>query len=197
MADQYYLRMAHLSVRRAKAEDAVFIHELWTSSGVMHFIGFPKGLAITIGDVRRQIESGPDSEFGSLLIAELLETGLPMGQCKIGAPDEEGICEPDIKLKPEYWGNGYSKELWAALIDYAFTHSSAVIVQGTPNRTNTASVRMQQSAGMVEVEEGVFEPDLILHPDAIPVPYSKFQITREQWKSRCEMESDKDGKGAA
>jgi GNAT superfamily N-acetyltransferase len=125
----------------------------------MHFIGFPKGLAITIGDVRRQIESGPDSEFGSLLIAELLETGLPMGQCKIGAPDEEGICEPDIKLKPEYWGNGYGKELWAALIDYAFTHPLAKIVQGTPNFANSASVRMQLGSVMVQVDGGVRLPE--------------------------------------
>ncbi len=186
MTDQYYLRTARLGVRRAKAEDAAFIHSLWTAPDVMRFVGFPKGLAVTIGDIRRQIESSPDSKFGSLLIAELLETRLPMGQCKISAPDENGICEPDIKLKPEYWGNGYGRELWRALIDYAFIHSSAEIVQGTPNRANTASVRMQMGAGMGKVDEGVFKNSQSAHPDAVPVPYSKLQITREQWKSRCE-----------
>lgn len=196
MTDQYLLRTTRLGIRRVRTADAPFIQALWTTPDVMHFVGFPNGLAITIGDVRRQIESGPDSEFGSLLIAELLDTGLPIGQCKIGTPNADRTCEPDIKLKPEYWGNGYGKELWRALIDYTFQHSSAEIVQGTPNRANTASVRMQLGAGMIKVDEGVFEPNLTLHPDAVPVPYYKLQITREQWKSRCETGSDKDGKSS-
>ena len=196
MIDQYYLRMTRLGVRRAKAEDAAYIHELWTTPAGMHFVGFPKGLALRIDEVRKQIESSPDSEFESLLIAELLETRLPMGQCKIAAPDIDGICEPDIKLKPEYWGNGYGKELWRALIDHAFTHSSAEIVQGTPNRANSASVRMQLGSGMVQVDGGVFANHPSPHPDAIPVPYSKLQITREQWKNRREIQLDKERNGA-
>jgi len=156
----------------------------------MRFVGFPKGLSITIGEVREQIEGSPDSEFGSRLIAELLETGTPIGQCKLGAIDADGICEPDIKLKPTYWGNGYGKELWIALVDYAFTRSSAKVVQGTPNRDNLASVRMQMGAGMVKVDEGVFESHLNMQPDTASVPYYKLQITREQWQSRREMQSD-------
>jgi len=181
MTDQRFLRTPRLGLRCAREKDAAFIHALWMSPDVMHFVGFPNGLAITIDEVKKTIERGPDSEFGSLLIAELLETRVSIGQCKIGTPDAEGICEPDIKLEPEYWGNGYGTELWSALVDHAFAHSSVTIVQGTPNRTNTASVRMQMNAGMIQVDEGVFEPNLGLHPDAVPVPYYRLQITHEQW----------------
>lgn len=183
-----------LCIRRAQAEDAAFIHSLWTTPAVMHFVGFPKGLVVMIDEVRKTIPGGPDSEFGALLIVSIQETNEVIGQCKIGTPDAEGICEPDIKLKPAYWKNGYGRELWAALIDHAFTHSSTKIVQGTPNRANTASVRMQQGAGMTKVDEGVFESHLSMQPAAVPVPYYKLQITRQQWKSRREMQSDKDEK---
>jgi len=181
MTDQYFLRTLRLGLRHARERDASFVHALWTSSDVMRFVGFPNGLAITIDEIKTTIERGLDSEFGSLLIASLLETNQVIGQCKIGTPDAEGICEPDIKLKPEYWGNGYGRELWPAMIDYAFAHSAAKIVQGTPNRANAASVRMQLGAGMIQVDEGVFANHPSPHPGAIPVPYYKLQITREQW----------------
>ncbi len=184
----YVLHTSQLRVRRAEPADAEFIRSLWSSPRVMCFVGFPKGLATTANEIEKQIEGNSASELGVLLIAETLKSNVRVGQCKIGAPDEEGICEPDIKLKPEHWGDGCGKELWAAMIDYAFTHSPAEIVQGTPNRANTASVHMQQGAGMVKVDEGVFEPNLTLHPEAVPVPYFKLQITREQWLARQEMD---------
>ncbi len=196
MSQPYFLRTRRLGIRIAHPADARFVHGLWTSPDVMHFVGFPEGLAVTINDVREGIESDPNSEFGSRLIVELLTNRVSIGQCKIGAPDTEGVCEPDIKLKPECWGNGYGKELWAAMIDYAFAHSSADIVQGTPNRANTASVRMQRDAGMIQVDKGVFANHPSPHPGAVPVPYYKLQITRERWTSRREIRSDKDGKSS-
>jgi len=147
----------------------------------MRCVGFPKGLNITIANIEAQIERTSASNFGSLLVAESLKTRTRIGQCKIGSPDSEGICEPDIKLAPEFWRNGYGGKLWQAMIDYAFTHSDAKIVQGTPNRANTASVRMQKACGMQIIDEGVFEPNLAFDSSAIAVPYFLFQITREQW----------------
>ena len=188
----HVLATQRLRIRRAQATDAEFIHTLWTTPEVMRFVGFPKGLSITIDEVREQIKSSPHSNFGSRLIAELYDTQVRIGQCKIGVPDADGICEPDIKLDPEFWGNGYGEELWKAMIDYAFENSPTSVVQGTPNRGNTASVRMQQGAGMIQVDEGVFEPSTTLHPQAISVPYCKFQITRNQWQSRRQMHSGKD-----
>ncbi len=173
-----------LTVRRATAGDAAFIHGLWTSPAVMRYVGFPRGLDISVDDVRRQIEATNDADFGSRLIVKRIEDGRRIGQTKLGVPDEDGICEPDIKLHPEVWGRGYGTELWNALIDYAFEHSDARIVQGTPNRGNTASVRMQTGAGMHAVDEGVFDGHLEKVPGAAPVPYLKLQITRRAWTAR-------------
>ena len=75
------------------------------------------------------------------------------------------------------------------MIDYAFQNSSADIVQGTPNRANIASVRMQLGSGMVKVGEGVFSNHTSTHPGAVPVPYFRLQITREQWEARQDTPS--------
>lgn len=181
MTQNHCLVTSRLGVRRACVEDAPFIHSLWTSPDVMRCVGFPNGLDTSVGAITQQIERSANSNFGPLLIAESLETSARIGQCKIGAPDSEGICEPDIKLDPAHWGVGYGSELWRAMIDHAFTHSEARIVQGTPNRANLASVRMQRGSGMEIVDEGVFEPNLSFDPSAIAVPYFTFQVTRLQW----------------
>lgn len=58
----------------------------------------------------------------------------------------------------------------SGFVGYVFQHSSAGIVQVTPNRANIASVGMQQGAGMTKVDEGVFESHLAMQEDAVPVP---------------------------
>ena len=184
MSDSRFLKTPRLGVRQATADDAPFIHGLWTSPDVMKYVGFSQGLPISVEEVRKQIVNGPSAEFGSRHVVELLTTGERIGQTKLDIPDAQGICEPDIKLHPSVWSRGYGTELWRALIDYAFEHSAATIVQGTPNRHNIASVRMQMGAGMVQVDEGVFDGHLGKAPGAIRVPYLKLQITREQWLAR-------------
>lgn len=191
MTDCYFLRTPRLGIRRATSIDAAFIHSLWTMPTVMQYVGFPQGLAITVDEIEKGIASSPESDFGSLLIAAHLETAQQIGQCKIGAPDSDGICEPDIKLHPQFWGNGYGRELWAAMIDHAFANSSASIVQGTPNQANAASIRMQMGAGMIQVDEDVFPNHPSPHPGAVPVPYYKLQITREQWLARQRASKEK------
>jgi len=192
MPSDYCFLTARLGARKSEAADAKYVHTLWTSPAVMGPVGFSRGLPISVGEVRRQIVEGPRDDFGSLLIAEDRLTRTPIGQAKLGIPNDEGICEPDIKLHPSVWGNGYGSELWLALIDYAFAHSDARIVQGTPNCHNTASVRMQMGAGMVKVEEGVFENHVGQIPGAVPVPYLKLQITRAQWQSRRPLNPKED-----
>jgi [ribosomal protein S5]-alanine N-acetyltransferase len=185
----------HLRVRRATAEDASFIYSLWTSPDVMQFVGFPQGLNTSVDEVQREIETTGHADFGSRLIVEQIEDGTRIGQAKLGTVDADGVSEPDIKLHPDSWGRGWGSELWAALIDYTFRHSEASIVQGTPNRNNTASVRMQRGAGMVKVGEGEFANHADRHPGSVSVPYYKMQITRSQWMSRQASRSG-DGKEA-
>ena len=182
---QYFLMTDRLAIRQATAEDANYIHSLWTSPDVMKYVGYPRGLLIDVEEVQSQIERDGGGEFGSRLIVEDRRTGERIGQTKLGIPDENGICEPDIKLHPDHWGVGYGSELWTALIDYAFTHPETQIVRGTPNRSNIASVRMQRGAGMETIAEGEFSNEGSPHPGAVPVPHYVLHISREQWMEKA------------
>ena len=172
-----------LVVRKATAEDAGFYHELWTDPQVMKHVGFPQGLPIPQAEIRERLEDEPASEFDRLLVIEQKETGERIGECKLARPDEEGIVEPDIKLLPEHWGQGYGGELWRALVAYEFTHTDCDAVQTTPSLNNEAAIRLYESSGAERVDEGVFEFPEAMQAFTVPVPHYVYRLHREDWEA--------------
>jgi RimJ/RimL family protein N-acetyltransferase len=173
-----------LRVRTAGPEDASVVLALWTDSRVTHFVGFPQGIPTSKSEIEAKIARDRDQPLKRLLIVERATDGVPIGQVKLGRPDEDGISEPDIKLSPCHWEQGYGRELWEAMIDHLFETSNCRIVQGTPNVANTASIRMMEGCGMVRVGEGVFEPGGPLKDSMTPVPHYVYQITQATWSAR-------------
>ncbi len=171
-----------LEVREAADVDEAFIVSLWSDPRVMRFVGFPLGIPTAADDVPRRMRCG--AGLTALLVAESRETRRAIGQCLLGAPDADGVCEPDIKLDPAFWGCGYGRELWAALIDQSFLRSACAVVRGTPNVANAASIRMQESAGMRRVGEGLstFPPEM--REFTVPVQHVVYEVSREEWQHR-------------
>jgi RimJ/RimL family protein N-acetyltransferase len=174
-----------LTVRKATADDAAFYHMLWTHPKVMKHVGFPEGLPITKDEIREQLNDDPDAEFDRRLVIEKKATGKRIGECKLALPDDEGIVEPDIKLLPEYWGQGYGTELWRALVDYQFTHTDCDAIQTTPNINNEAAIRLYESSGAVRVDQGVFEFPEAMQAFTMPVPHYVYRLHREDWEAEA------------
>jgi RimJ/RimL family protein N-acetyltransferase len=175
-----------LRVRVATDGDAGFIVALWSDPRVMRFVGFPTGIPTAGADVARRLRRRDG--LSALLIAEEIETGHPIGQCLLGEPDADGVSQPDIKLMPARWGQGYGRELWAALIDQSFLRSTCAVVRGTPNVANAASIRMQEAAGMRRVRGGVSEFPESMRAYTESVPYYVYEITRDEWADRRERD---------
>ncbi len=172
-----------LAVRAAAPKDAPFIASLWSDPRVMRYVGFPRGIPGAADAVSRRIGRG--SDLDALLIVELRSTGESIGQCRLGEPGADGVGEPDIKLHPAFWRHGYGRELWGALIGELFRRSTCSAVRGTPNTANVASIRMQESAGMRRMGEGVSEFPASMKADTEPVPYAVYEITRSEWKRQA------------
>jgi len=175
---------ARLAVRPATAEDAGPIHELWTDPRVTTNVGFPQGIPTSVGEIQAQIARDAGRPYARLLIAVRREDGTAIGQVKLGEPGAAGIAEPDIKLSPDHWGQGYGRELWSAMIDLLFDETDCRLVQGTPNVANTASIRMMASCGMRRTGEGVFEPPERMADVMVAVPHFVYRIDREEWDAR-------------
>ena len=172
-----------LIIRLATEADADFYHTLWTHPQVMKNVGFPQGLPITRKELRERLAQAPESEFNRLLVVEQRATGESIGECKLAWPDDEGIAEPDIKLLPEYWGQGYGREIWTALVAYQFEHTDCAAVQTTPNIHNPAAIRLYESVGARRIDEGVFRFPEKMQEYTTPVHHYRYRLFREDWET--------------
>jgi len=173
-----------LRIRSAHVSDAPLIHRLWIDPRVTTFVGFPSGIPTSEAEIEVQIKRDWERPLKQLLIVERLADGEPVGEVKLGEPGQDGISEPDIKLFPDHWAQGYGTELWGTMIAHLFGQDGCKIVQGTPNVANTASIRMMERCGMTRMGEGRFVPSGPLRDSMTDVPHYVYQITRKAWTER-------------
>jgi RimJ/RimL family protein N-acetyltransferase len=171
-----------LLVRLAVEEDAGLFVRLWGDPRIMANVGFPRGLPVSPEDMVRRITHRGLSEFVQLLVVVRREDGELLGECKMHAPDSEGVARTDVKLFPEHWGKGYGREIKQGLLDYLFAHTGCRAVEASPNVKNTASIRMQESVGGVRVGQGVHEFPADMPWPTSPVPYYLYRVFRADWE---------------
>jgi ribosomal-protein-alanine N-acetyltransferase len=174
-----------LTIRKTGTSDADvdLFYRLWTNPEVMVFVGFPRGLKITREQVRQDIANADDSEYDRMLIVQLRNSDQPIGECKLGLPDDDAVSHTDIKLLPEFWRQGYGSEIKRGLIDYLFTYTDCKAVRATPNRNNVASQKMQEAAVGKRVGEGVYRFPEDKRDCTVDVAYSVYMVYREDWES--------------
>ncbi len=170
-----------LIVRKATPKDAEFFYGLWTNPAVMANVGFPMGLRITRQEVLDKIQTQAESELDCKLVIAQKMTGEPIGECKLGAPDHEGVSETDVKLLPERWGQGFGVEIKRGLMRYLFSRTNSRAVKATPNVNNLASIRMQEAVGGKKAGEGVFVFPPEMQAYTKPVHYFEYYVLREDW----------------
>jgi len=175
-----------LIIRRAAAsdEDVDLFYRLWTDPKVMTLVGYPFGLKITREDIRARIEKEDTAEYDKKLIVELKESHQRIGECKLGLPDADGISETDVKLLPQFWGRGFGTELKRGLVDYLFRHTGCRIVQGTPNKKNLASQKMQEAVGGKIVGEKLYRFPEKMRDYTCDVPHYIYHVSRADWERR-------------
>ena len=177
-----------LDVHLATIADAPLIHDLWTDHRVMRNVGFPKGLPISIDQIREDIYRRNNDPFQQLLIVRMKESGEAIGQCKMEKPNDDGVAETDVKLKPIFWGQRFGIELKRGLLNFIFTHTDCIKVQATPNISNMASIKMQESVGGVKVGESVYEFPESMAEYTVPVKHYIYEVTREAWTAQKRTE---------
>ncbi len=166
---------------RPDEQDIDLFYRLWTNPDVTRFVGFPKGIPIMREEIRDRLEKASQSALGCNLVIELKSSGQAIGECLMGALDENGVSETDVKLLPEFWGHGYGVEVKRALVDYLFEQTDCQVVQATPNIHNQASLKMQQAVGAKKVDEGIFIWPEEMQSYTMPVEFHVYQVSRQDW----------------
>lgn len=146
-------------VRKAQntESDIDNFYNLWNNPKVLQLVGFPNGLGISRLEIQKIFAKNAKSEYDSRLVVTEKETGYFIGECKLGSPDIKGISETDVKLLPEFQGQGFGKEIKQGLCHYLFSNTKCQIVQATPNKLNIASQKMQEFCGGKKVGEKIWQ----------------------------------------
>lgn len=110
------------------------------------------------------------------------ENGIPIGECKLGSPNEEGIAHTDVKLLPAFWNRGFGGEIKKALVDYLFENTSCKAIEATPNKSNIASQKMQEKVGAKQIGVGVFHFPEHMQSYTKSVEYYLYRLDRSVWE---------------
>ena len=172
-----------LRVRVATPADIDHYLALWGNPRVMVHVGFPRGLPVDRDELLEKLADQGSEVFNTRLVVENRENGAALGECKLARPDEAGIAEPDIKLLPQYWGQGYGRELWGAILAYQFEHTDCQAVQTTPNVNNQAAVRLYESSGALREGESVYHFPESMRDYTTPVHAYIYRLHRKTWEA--------------
>ena len=186
--DQVVFKTARLLIRKATVsdDDIAFFYDLWTNPKVMSMVGFPHGLKITKQQIHDNIAAEGKTEYEGKLLVVFKESGLPIGECKLGPPDETGISETDVKLLPLYWGQGFGTELKHGLVNYLFCNTDCKAVLATPNKLNVTSQKMQEAVGGKKIREGIYRFPKEMRDYTTDVPHFVYMVFREDWQQQRE-----------
>jgi len=152
-------------VAELREEDLPFLFELWHTSEVMRYADeFPRlrGWSksnnlrtawIKYQEKRAALGNGYTQLILSLvdgtLIGESFFTPLPEGYTfgKWKKPEDIVCLMGDIKLKPEYWGQGLGTEGMQQVVEWLFGNTICSLLVVPPHRKNPAAQRVYEKAG--------------------------------------------------
>jgi RimJ/RimL family protein N-acetyltransferase len=155
------LETERLNLRTIAADDAAFYYELVNDPTWLEHIG-DKGIR-SVDGARTAIIDGPcamQQKLGhSLYVMERKRDGKPLGLCGLIKRDSLPDVDIGYAIRPAYFGQGYTHEAAAAVVEYARTQLRFKRLLGITSPGNTNSINLLAKLGFGFVEHKVLPPD--------------------------------------
>ena len=120
------------------------------------------------------------------LVVETNDRGIAIGEAKFGTPDSSDESTTDVKLLPEFWGNGYGREIKQGLVDWLFTNTTCQRIKATPNKRNRSSQKMQEAVGARLEGETTYKFPEKMKDYTVDLDLFVYVVHKEDWvKSRA------------
>ena len=120
---------------------------IWENGEVMKNVGYPQGLRWSDSKYEDFWKTLGRRDF--ILFAIENDNGEFLGEAKLSFPDSENCCCHDVKLLPEFQGNGYGKEAWHLIFDLARRRWPEAVSLVSPSVENTRAIKLYESLGFV------------------------------------------------
>ena len=138
----------------------------------MKHVGFPNGLGWN-EDKYSEHWTRISNDRNNVYLALEDKNGKFMGEAKLSAPDDSGICSHDLKLVPDRWGKGFAREAWTEILRATSRRWPEAVTEVTPSVENVRAVGLYRLLGFENCGgEETWEPDQGT-PNAVPVRYMR------------------------
>ncbi|MFT7171108.1 MAG: RimJ/RimL family protein N-acetyltransferase [Paracoccaceae bacterium] len=141
-----------LHVRKIGPEDCEAMLRVYGNEVVVRWVG--DGEPLTREGCARWIDvtlANYERRGYGMSAVTLAATGEVVGFVGLVHPGGQEVAELKYALGPPYWGQGYATEVAASMLDYGATEFGLRRVIATTAPENTASHRVLEKAGMVDL----------------------------------------------
>jgi RimJ/RimL family protein N-acetyltransferase len=163
-----------IMIKETSAEDLDNIMSLWNNGEVMHYVGFPEGLGITLDELKKWLV-WVIAKPGRCHYSIYADGIGYCGETFYNVDDEHKTAALDIKLLPEARGKGIAAYSLSYAISRAFDDGNADRAYVDPHPDNVKAWRLYEKLGFISKPR----------PDYLEEGGTYLEITREEWtKSR-------------
>ncbi|MBQ7130846.1 MAG: GNAT family N-acetyltransferase [Oscillospiraceae bacterium] len=162
-------------IRLTEKEDLIHVQRLWGDGDVMHYVGFPNGLPVTMEHLETQwlpwVQNFPGRQHYSVY-----QDPMYCGEAFYDV-DELGFACMDIKLLPVARGKGIGTYALSHALDQAFLVGGATVAWVDPDPQNSKALKLYERLG--------FHPATRpCHLEDPGCDYVYMELKRDTWQAR-------------
>lgn len=158
-----------ITIKETTKDDLENVMSLWNDGEVMHFVGFPEGLGITMEKMKRWINwaiTKPQRCHYSIYAKDIGYCGETFYNV-----DDKGAATLDIKLFPKARGKGIAEKSLLFAIEQAFTEGKAELVYVDPHPDNKKAWKLYDKLGFLSKPR----------PDYLDEGETYLELTKPEW----------------
>jgi RimJ/RimL family protein N-acetyltransferase len=161
-----------IRIKETDQSDLPNIMQLWNNGQVMFYVGFPRGLGVTM----ERLQQWLDGINQDVLSRHYSVYAQDIGYCGEAFYDVDrghDVARLDIKLLPRAQGKGIAAYAFSHVIDQVFSNNLATKAYADPQPKNKKALKLCEELGFVSKPRPAF----------LPKGPAYLEVTRDTFKS--------------
>jgi len=167
-----------IRIKKTDQSDLQNVMKLWNNGQVMFYVGFPRGLGVTLERLQKWLDGVNQDIFCRHYSIYAEDIGY-CGETFYDIDREHDLARLDIKLLPKAQGKGIAAYAFSHVIDQVFSNNLATKAYADPHPDNKKASKLCAKLGFVSKPR----------PGFLEKGPTYMEVTRDTFKSACPAES--------